>query len=149
MFSFFGSRKKSPENEDSTEEASSSDPARSANDYVFVERRQDAPGYGNSEVYPTLPYPVAPPSFRPPEAPASGRGSSSSSSGSAVANQNSLSGVPFKLSSKAEYDADSFLGADLSEIMYQIRHLDLSSFEYDFTVEKSVLREVGQENFQP
>nr|CAD7435164.1 unnamed protein product [Timema monikensis] len=134
-FSWFGGRKKSLDGENSEGENSNADVNDQDDTFVFIERKQNLPP-NNSEMYPNLlPYPLAPTTATPPQS----NERDSNTTGN-IQTQNFLSGVPFKLSSSALYNLQpsTFEADQASQLLERLR---VAEFDYDFSVENSVLME--------
>nr|CAD7405094.1 unnamed protein product [Timema cristinae] len=134
-FSWFGGRKKSLDGENSEGENSNADVNDQDDTFVFIERKQNLPP-NNSEMYPNLlPYPLAPTTATQPQS----NERDSNTTGN-IQTQNFLSGVPFKLSSSALYNLQpSTFEADQASQL--LERLKVAEFDYDFSVENSVLME--------
>nr|CAD7462971.1 unnamed protein product [Timema tahoe] len=135
-FSWFSGRKKSPDRENSEEgENLNADLDGQDDAFVFIERKQNLPP-DNSELYPNLlPYPLAPTTATQPQSI-----ERESNTTGTIQTQNFLSGVPFKLSSSALYNLQpSTFEADQASQL--LERLKVAEFDYDFSVENSVLME--------
>nr|CAD7204576.1 unnamed protein product [Timema douglasi] len=134
-FSWFSGRNKSPDRESSEGENSNADVNDQDDAFVFIERKQNLPP-NNSELYPNLlPYPLAPTTATQPQTVER----DSNTTGN-IQTQNFLSGVPFKLSSSALYNLQpSTFEADQASQL--LERLKVAEFDYDFSVENSVLME--------
>jgi hypothetical protein len=134
---FFGSKKKTSDTDISVQATE-----LHGDDYVFVEKREDAQRdsrYDGHCLYPDLPYSLVPNSSKVHQT------SSTNSTMNGLQNQNFLCGVPFKLTSDNSSFADDAVNGSrthANKVLSHILQLNLESFEYDFLVEKSVVREV-------
>nr|CAD7590376.1 unnamed protein product [Timema genevievae] len=135
-FSWFSGRKKSPDRDNSEEGENPNADLDSQDDtFVFIERKRNLPA-DNSELYPNLlPYPLAPTTATQPQSI-----ERESNTTGTIQTQNFLSGVPFKLSSSALYNLQpsTFEADQASQLLERLR---VAEFDYDFSVENSVLME--------
>ncbi|XP_077298143.1 uncharacterized protein LOC143919622 [Arctopsyche grandis] len=134
MFSFFGHKKEKKHSPGEQEDTSQPPIPGPAEDFVVVNRRTD------------LPYPTMNPSMGGPGPiyPSFGQPSNATMVATAQKKEdNFLQGVPFNLNK--DFSADSrndILSIQLSEIMaYCTRRLQVETTDYEFSVEKGVLRE--------
>lgn len=112
-------------------------------EFVIVERKAD-PGYpsgNNPNMYPQLPYSLGPGQRQAPNLPTIlQRGNSVDSS----IHQNVLRDVPFRLSPELAREKEDHLQEirmRSNDIMYRISQVNLKSYDYNFSVEQSVVLE--------
>ncbi|KAJ4434155.1 hypothetical protein ANN_16475 [Periplaneta americana] len=132
---FFGSKKKTPEPDPSSEGR--------GEEYIFVEKKDNVQlvtGSTGPSPYPQLPYALLAQNTLAPPTPSS---PCNVVTNSMSQNQNFLYGVPFKLSPETSITNDSVTKniIQANEILSHITQLNMESFEYDFLVERSVVLE--------
>ncbi|XP_055586297.1 uncharacterized protein LOC129738969 [Uranotaenia lowii] len=137
MFSFFKSKKHSPDQAPADPIPGPVPPAPKEDDFIFIERKGSAPGSNTGSpshgLYPPIPGRSAPPSVV--------------GSPTAITRQQSedktlhaMHGVPFKLSPELVKDSSTEITQyQVNEILAFIGKTTNARLDYDFSLERSVL----------
>lgn len=134
----FGKKKHKESTPDSPEE----EPTQPDDEYIFIEKRNQPEPNPNgfpSNLYPSLvtPYPSVP---VPPMI---------SKQTSQDSQTNDLNNIPFKLSKELERSLNDDLVIDklrLDEIVSFIKRVNMKNYDYEFSLERSVIAEMNSQN---